>query len=289
MHPAPSVIVFTVLSGLGFGVLAFLSAGLIPVQGWTAFWLWGLGVALAVVGLVASTFHLGHPERAWRAFSQWRTSWLSREACVSVLTLLWLAPEGLSQWLGFGWPAVWGWIGAGLSLLTVVCTAMIYAQLKTVPRWNHWTTPALFLAFALAGGAALAGHWQGMPVLAALMLWSWRVGDGAFAARGLGMGQATGLASLGKVRVLEQPHTHANYVMREMIHHVGRKHALRLRVIAFGLAAMLPLALLLALPAHPATLAVALLAHVTGALAQRWLFFAEAEHVVGLYYGAHQP
>lgn len=286
MHPAPSVIVFTVLSGLGFGFLAFLSAGLVPVQGWGAFALWGLGVGLAVAGLVASTFHLGHPERALLAFTQWRTSWLSREACVSVFTLLWLVPEGLGQWLGFDWPPVWGWIGAALCLLTVLCTAMIYAQLQTVPRWNLWTTPATFLAFALAGGALMAGFWQGLPALAALMLVGWRLGDGAFAARAQDMGTATGLGPLGKVRVLEQPHSHPNYVMREMIHLVGRKHAQKLRVIALTLAALVPLALMLALPAHPATLAAATLAHLAGALAQRWLFFAEAEHVVGLYYGA---
>lgn len=286
MHPAPSVIVFTVVSGLGFGFLAFLSAGLVPVQGWAAFALWGLGVGLAVAGLVASTFHLGHPERALLAFTQWRTSWLSREACVSVFTLLWLVPEGLGQWLGFGWPAVWGWIGAGLCLLTVLCTAMIYAQLQTVPRWNLWTTPATFLAFALAGAALLAGFWQGLPALAALMLAGWHLGDAAFAARAQDMGTATGLGPLGKVRVLEQPHSHPNYVMREMVHHVGRKHAQKLRVIALTLAALVPLALMLALPAHPAITAAATLAHLAGALAQRWLFFAEAEHVVGLYYGA---
>lgn len=286
MHPAPSVIVFTVLSGLGFGFLAFLSGGIAPVQGWAAFALWGLGVGLAVAGLIASTFHLGHPERALLAFTQWRTSWLSREACVSVLTLLWLAPVGLSHWLGFPWPPLWGWIGAGLCLLTVWCTAMIYAQLKTVPRWNLWTTPATFLAFSLAGGALLAGFWQGLPVLAVLMLAAWHQGDRAFAARAQDMGSATGLAALGKVRVLEQPHSHPNYVMREMIHLVGRKHAQKLRVIALTLAALVPLVLMLALPSHPATLASATLAHLAGALAQRWLFFAEAEHVVGLYYGA---
>ena len=87
MHPAPSVIVFTVLSGLGFGCLGLLALGLIAATGWTAFWLWGLGYGLAVAGLVASTFHLGHPERALLAFTQWRTSWLSREAVCAVATL----------------------------------------------------------------------------------------------------------------------------------------------------------------------------------------------------------
>ncbi len=80
MHPAPSVILFTVLSGMGFGCLAFLGLGLPAPAGWTAFLHWGLGYALAVGGLSASTFHLGNPQRALKAFSQWQTSWLSREA-----------------------------------------------------------------------------------------------------------------------------------------------------------------------------------------------------------------
>ncbi|MBE0555030.1 MAG: dimethyl sulfoxide reductase anchor subunit, partial [Rhodobacteraceae bacterium] len=92
MHPAPSVIVFTTLSGLGFGYLACLGLGAVEARGLAAFLLWALGYGLAVGGLMASTLHLGNPQRAWRAFSQWRTSWLSREGCAAVATLLALAP-----------------------------------------------------------------------------------------------------------------------------------------------------------------------------------------------------
>ena len=290
MHPAPSVILFTTLSGAGFGFLAFLAAGLVGAGGWAAFGLWFLGYALAVGGLMASTFHLGNPARAWRAFSQWRTSWLSREAWASVVTLLALAPLALADWLGFDWPRTWGLVAAAMCLLTVVSTSMIYAQLKTVPRWNHWTTPATFVAFALAGGGVLAG--AGVWAMAALaatgaaMMLHWQIGDGRFAAVGASLGSATGLGKIGQVRVFEAPHTAPNYLMREMIHVVGRKHAVKLRIIAFGLAVLLPLVLLAALPASVATTALAALSHLVGTMAQRWLFFAEAEHVVGLYYGA---
>jgi DMSO reductase anchor subunit len=151
MHPAPSVILFTVLSGLGFGLLAFLGLGLPqPAPGWAAFLHWGLGYGLAVGGLSASTFHLGHPERALKAFSQWQSSWLSREAWASVAALLLLAPVALSDWLGpetfGGWPRLTGSLGAAMCGVTVFTTSMIYTQLKTVPRWNHWSTPVLFLA-----------------------------------------------------------------------------------------------------------------------------------------------
>jgi len=128
MHPAPSVILFTVLSGLGFGDLALLGLGVVTPAGGAAFAQWGLGYALAVGGLLASTLHLGQPRRA---FSQWRSSWLAREAWASVASLVVLAPMALSDGLG-----------AGLAVATLGCTAMIYAQLRRVPRWNHWLTPA---------------------------------------------------------------------------------------------------------------------------------------------------
>jgi len=87
MHPAPSVIIFTTLSGLGFGLLVWLGLGFPFVTGWVAFAFFAIAYALAVGGLMASTFHLGHPERAMKAFTQWRTSWLSREAWVSVAAI----------------------------------------------------------------------------------------------------------------------------------------------------------------------------------------------------------
>ncbi len=291
MHPAPSVIVFTVLSGLGFGLLAALGLGVVHPYGWSAFGLWGLGYGLASGGLLASTFHLGHPERVWRAFSQWRSSWLSREGIAAVATLVVLAPVALSDWLGLGWSRWPGMIGAVLALATIGTTSMIYAQLKTVPRWNHWTTVAQFFAFALAGGAILSGQTVAavglLVLLAAALLAHWQFGDRRFAQAGATMETATGLGSLGRVSVFEPAHTAGNYLMREMMFVVGRKHAAKLRRLALLLGCALPAVILIALPNHPATCALAAVSHLIGAFAARWLFFAEAEHVVGLYYGRH--
>ncbi len=289
MHPAPSVIIFTVLSGMGFGLLAFLGAGFPAPMGWTAFFHWGLGYALATGGLLASTFHLGNPQRFLRAFTQWRSSWLSREAIASVACLLALAPVALSDWLGLGWPRAIGLIGAALALATIFCTAMIYAQLKTVPRWNNPTTPALFMGFAGVGGAILAGQTGAAMVLSSLLalalLAAFRIGDGAFAARAQTLGTATGLGAMGQMRVFEQPHTSPNYLMREMIYHVARKHIRPLRTIALICAALLPAVLLALFPPAPPMFAAIAALHLIGAFAARWLFFAQAEHVVGLYYG----
>jgi DMSO reductase anchor subunit len=217
MHPAPSVILFSTLSGLGFGFLAFLGWGALLPSGWAAFFLWGLGYGLAVAGLLAATFHLGNPKNAVKAFSQWRTSWLSREALASVATLVLLAPVALSDWLGLGLPRAFGWIGGSLALVTVFTTAMIYTQIRAVPRWNLWLTPVMFLSFALAGGAMLAAQrWAPLALLAvgAVLLALWRVGDGAFARAGQTLGTATGLDRLGRPALFDPAHTAGNYLLR---------------------------------------------------------------------------
>src|SRR5262245_31472967 len=92
MHPAYSIVVFTTATGAGYGLLALLglvaATGAIPADFWLG--LVGLGLALGLIsaGLMSSAAHLGRPERAWRALSQWRSSWLSREAVAALATFV---------------------------------------------------------------------------------------------------------------------------------------------------------------------------------------------------------
>ncbi|RYH12219.1 DmsC/YnfH family molybdoenzyme membrane anchor subunit [Tropicimonas sp. IMCC6043] len=289
MHPAPSVIVFTALSGLGFGLLTWLGLGQPDVLGWAAFGMYFLAYALAVGGLLASAFHLGNPKNAPRAFSQWRTSWLSREAVISVAALLTVAPFAFGRIFLGGAPGWLGLLGAVLCLATVFSTSMIYTQLKTVPRWSQPLTPVLFVAYALAGGALLAGQSTAAGVLLVLLggtqLAAWHIGDGRFAASGATLETATGLGAIGRVRLLEPPHSGGNYLLREMAFDVGRKHAAKLRVVGLVLAVVLPLLIVLLAPNNLVAIGLAVLLHLTGVFAARWLFFAEAQHVVSLYYG----
>ncbi|MGH1412272.1 MAG: dimethyl sulfoxide reductase anchor subunit family protein [Pelagimonas sp.] len=288
MHPAPSVIVFTTLSGLGLGLLFWLGIDPDPNRGWVGFTFFLIAFALTVGGLLASTFHLGHPERALKAFSQWRSSWLSREAwaAAAALTLMGLYAFFLII-LGIHIPPL-GWLGALACLATVGTTSMIYTQLKTVPRWHHWSTPALFFSLALGGGALLAGKISMAIFLIAVAggvqaYWFWQ-GDQRFSDAGSDIGSATGLGSRGKVRAFEPPHTGTNYLLNEFVYVVGRKHGDKLRLISLGLMAVLPLLILLTNPHHLMAI-LAVLSHLTGVVVARWLFFAQAEHVVGLYYG----
>jgi len=308
MHPALSVILFTTASGAGYGLLAllgvFAATGVLPESPWFGFAGLALALGLAAGGLRASTFHLGHPERAWRAFSQWRSSWLSREGVASVATFLPAALFGIA-WVFFGRILPWlGWASTALALVTLYCTAMIYASLKPIPRWSNNWVPAAYLLLGLMTGSLLLGmllRLFGRPagvigwiavaaILAAALikLGYWRHIDrqpGRLTAEA-----ATGLAPLGKVRLLEAPHTEENYLLKEMGYRIARKHAAKLRRLSLALAFALPLALsLLAipLPAIPAAAAAVMAAAsaLLGVLIERWLFFAEAKHSVTLYYG----
>nr|WP_309502903.1 DmsC/YnfH family molybdoenzyme membrane anchor subunit [uncultured Roseovarius sp.] len=289
MHPAPSVIVFTTLSGLGFGLLFWLGIAMPAATGWSAFAFFVVAYLLAVGGLISSTFHLGHPERALKAFSQWRSSWLSREGWAAVLALVVMGLYGAGLvFLDQRWSLL-GWIGAALSLGTVYTTSMIYGQMKTVPRWKTPLTSALYLSFSLAGGALLAGQVSFalilLPLAAVVQVLWWKRGDTALASSGTNLGTATGLARDGAaVRAFEPPHTGTNFLLREFVYVIGRKHAQKLRMIALGLGFVLPVVLLL-LPFTHLFGALAVVSHLAGIAASRWLFFAEAEHVVGLYYG----
>lgn len=309
MHPAYSVIFFTTASGAGYGLLAWLGLGaafgVIGADFWLGFVGLGLAFVLTTAGLLSSTFHLGRPERAWRAFSQWRSSWLSREGVMAVATYV---PAGLFAigWVFFantdGAFALLGLLAAICALGTVATTAMIYASLRPIAQWHSRYTLPAYMLFAVMTGAtlvcALLATFSTVPAAAL-------VGAAVLTAGGWALkrvvwdhndqivspvtaNSATGLEG-GTVRTLEWPHTQANYLIKEMGHRIARKHAERLRGLAQGLAFAAPIVLLLiALPASGVVAALlawlAAIAQLAGMLVERWLFFAEAKHTVTLYY-----
>ena len=321
MHPAFSVIFFTTASGAGFGLWAWF--GLLAMTGTlpsrpAALLVLGVGAVLAGAGLFASLAHLGQPQRAWRAFSQWRSSWLSREGVVAVASFV---PAAWLAWLAWSLPndtlhdssaatvylvlyQVAGALLVVLSLACVVCTAMIYASLKPIPAWRHPLVVPTYLVFSLFTGfllaCALLGP-SGMPtgsmtglgaIVGAALAWrvkrvSWRWIDNG--RTGVTRNAALGLPEGRTVRVFERPHTEANYLLKEMGYVLARKHAARLRSLAVLLFALLPA--LLALPVWLSAqldptpwMAVAALSALLGTAVERWLFFAEAKHLVTLYY-----
>ena len=312
MHPAYSVIFFTSASGAGYMLLALLglfgAAGILPPDTVLGLMGFGLGFVAVAAGLISSTFHLGHPERAWRAFSQWRSSWLSREGVLALATLV---PAGLMAilWVFFGrLSPVLAMLTALFAVATISATAMIYASLKPVQRWSNGYVLPNYLLLGLASGAT----W--LALLAALRLPAWygTIALDWTAIIGLALAafgkvvywrfidrsrsaatpeSATGLGSIGKVRLFAAPHTEENYLLKEMGYKVARKHALKLRLIALALGFSAPAILVFLatlVPGWPAAvlLMLATAGNAIGTLTERWLFFAEARHTVTLYYGS---
>lgn len=313
MRPTFSIICFTVLSGAGYGLLFLLSLGIATGQ-LTAYDVVPLlfGGGLVTVGLLASVGHLGKPLRAWRALSQWRSSWLSREGIAALATYvpllavlsLWLPCEGNCPW--FPWRTPASLLLAAGCLVTVFCTANIYACLKPIRAWNNGYTLPAYLMLGLYSGALwlvtldwppLRGIAYEAPIhyvwialglviapICALLKWRyWRWLDTC--ATTPSAGNATGLDRFGRVRSFEQPHTEENYLTHEMGFVLARKHSRRLRAITLCLILVAPIVVLLlgrliGWPAAWLGLALGLI----GILIERWLFFAEAKHAVMAYY-----
>ena len=218
---------------------------------------------LISAGLLSSAAHLGRPERAWRAFSQWRSSWLSREGVASVATFI---PAGLFGigWVLLGkdggWVAVTGLLSALCAVATVCTTAMIYASLKPIAQWSsRFTLPAYLIFAAMTGSLAVQRAASGVRravlcrcsswrLLLTALGWAWKIATWRHndaLVIGTTLNSATGLAG-GEVRSLEWPHTEENYLLKEMGFRIARKHSARLRLIAQVLAFALPLLLLAA-------------------------------------------
>jgi DMSO reductase anchor subunit len=330
MRPTFSIIFFTVLSGAGYGVLFF--AGIALATGWPSLsatvvyvdihppvvtihrqamfaTLLAVGGALAIAGLASSVAHLGKPLRAWRAFSQWRSSWLSREGVVATATFVpLLAALGV---LVSGTPeryrvllVVVGALLALCAATTVYCTARIYSSLRPIPAWHNAFVLPTYLLLGLHSGAlwtlAIVLSWSAtsnysmclgtidMLILApacGVLKWRyWRWLDRLSASDA---GAATGLDRIGRTRTFEQPHTEQNYLTHEMGFVLARKHARKLRTIALLLVAASPLVLGVSLNWLVSGVVrewVIVCATMLGLLVERWLFFAEARHAVIAYY-----
>lgn len=316
MNPALSVVFFTTLAGAGQGLLLALVVadwaarhgwiGVAPSAGFAAA---GAAVAavLAALGLLASFFHLGHPERAWRAAAQWRTSWLSREVIVLpgfiALTLAYAAAQAVGR-ADLALPL--GVLAALAALALFLCTGMIYACIRFLREWATPLTPLNFLLLGCANGLTLASALAAASGSALLPFFV--VGALVFTLAGLAgrvaawrrnaslVPKSTLQTAIGikhpRIEQRAQGFMGGAFNTREFFH--GRSAAaLRALRAATGAGAfalpllLLPLALgLRGSAGDGATLALAAATGLQylGLLAERWLFFAEARHPQNLYY-----
>ena len=312
MRPAFSVVFLTTLSGAGQGLLiALFSVDLLMWlhPEWSAvlrvppeFYVCGaaLSVVLGVLGLVASFFHLGHPERAWRAVAMWRTSWLSRECLALPVFLATTFLYGLAHWLEMSWSITIGAIAVLASMALFVCTAMIYQCLRFL---QEWATPLTMVNFVLLGSAsgftiatACAARLapdiaSALAIAACVLTVAGCVSRVAALARNdrlrprSTLQSATGIKA-DKVRQISRGFTASAFNLREFFH--GQSDA-TMRWVKWGFligAFFVPLVLLVQ-ALHPTSARLLLAACViqyAGLLAERWFFFAQARHPQNLYY-----
>lgn len=311
MHPAFSVIFFTVASGAGFGLFSLLFiADFFALGGGFSRGQLGIGglvaLGLIVLGLLSSTFHLANPKNAWRAFSRFRTSWLSREGVFAVVFMPLAFVYLLSVW--FEAPTwlreISGFLAAVLAWITVFSTGMIYACLKTIRQWNTPLVPANYLALGYASGSLLlllGAVLAGLDPLPYIAMSALIVSIAAvlkaiyyFWIRDPGLSPtintATGLTRA-KVKLLDTGHTHGTFLTQEFGFQVARQRAGLLKAVVFVLGFALPGLMLVWVfnqQGGAVAASVAALAGLVGAAVERWLFFAEARHVVNLYHGAQR-
>jgi DMSO reductase anchor subunit len=281
------VILLTTLIGAGQGLFLAVFA----VQAQEEFRIAAAATALVLTGagLVASFFHLGHPERAWRSAAMWRTSWLSREVIVLPAFMAAVAVWALL-------PQPWiGWATAVLAIALFVCTGMVYACLKFLQEWH---TPLTVVNYAALGGAS------GLTLAAALAAWlqpglalpysraALAAGAAAYVLRLASLARnarlrpkSTLASAIGvkhpRIAQIAQGAMGGSFNTREFFHGRPREVVRAARWTFVALVFPVP-ALLLFLGEATA----AFLFQYTGLLAERWYFFAEARHPQNLYYQA---
>ena len=319
MKPAFSVIFLTTLIGAGQGLFLALFThqsyalfGLLPLQ---ADSFYGYGSLLALLflagGLIASFFHLGRPARAWRSVTQWRTSWLSREVIVlpafmgavflygavhlfGVKPVLATLPGGLVLDLGI----VLGATGTLLAFALFVCTAMIYACLRFLREWH---SPLTVVNYTLLGGASgftlaaafsavaaplQAGFFAGWAIIITLLAFAGRVASLVRNARLKPKSTLQTAIGIKHPRIVQrsQGFMGGSFNTREFFHGKSDAFLRSIKPAFLLLAFVAPLALLAFGMFTPVLLGVAFILQFVGLLAERWFFFAQANHPQNLYY-----
>ena len=321
MHPALSVIAFTVLSGAGLGMLALVAladlgsayAGWLPLASRPMLALVAcVGLALVVAGLFSSRLHPANPRNAWRSASRFRTSWLSREAVFALLLLPVAGAFIAALALDVRPRRMWGWAAATLLLAWTVlaCTAMIYASLKPIRQWHTARVPVAYLLLGHASGAviveALVRPASGATWVAsagvALLVASWlakeeywrfahgregalTIEDALGVARGVGQPGMRRPGSVMAARLPDVGHSRGTFLTRELVGLDPGARRTSVRVLFVVASVIVPGVWLVAGLGDPAAGSVVALSCLAGLLAERWLFFADAKHTVRLYHG----
>ena len=324
MHPAFSVIFLTTLIGAGQGLfLALFSAqaytelNLLPSMADTNFF--GMGSVLALLfvtgGLISSVFHLGHPERAWRSATRWRTSWLSREVIALPIMMLMIFIYGIMHLFGFDGVVatsatgnnfsysllVAGSIGVVAAFSLFVCTGMIYACIKFLQEWATPFTVINYALFGTASGFTLAaafssfyeagdmtkffGLWAVILTVVVLLTRLASLFRNSRIKHKSSMQSAIGVRHP-KVQQKAMGMQGGSYNTREYFH--GKTAAFLKSIKYIFLVLVFPIPVILLVmgmnTADSALLVSAFVVQYVGLIFERWFFFAQSNHPQNLYY-----
>jgi DMSO reductase anchor subunit len=322
MHPAFSVIFLTTLIGAGQGLFLALITGqvyslakLLEPQDSVSFYAVGSIVVLLLMaaGLLASFFHLGRPERAWRSMAGWRTSWLSREVIVLPLCMALVFLYGLVHYMGWTQTLfvirnvisvdaslILGVLGAIAAFALYGCTAMIYASVKFLEEWHSPLTVANFTLMGLASGFTLAAAfsaWSGIQLVGFFGTWAVIFTVMAAGSRIISLRRNSNLkhkttlqTAIGirhpVIKQISQGFMGGSFNTREFFHGASDQTVRIVYWLFLVCVFLLPVILLGASysMASPYLPILAIVIQYFGLLAERWYFFVEARHPQNLYY-----
>jgi DMSO reductase anchor subunit len=322
MHPAFSVIFLTTLIGVGQGLFLAIFTGqsysaveLLPAEDSATFYGTGAMIALVflVAGLIASVFHLGRPERAWRAASQWRTSWLSREVIVLPVLMGLVFLYGVMHYLGWDTVLFTSKTGARLQLTLVVgtlgaiatfalflCTGMIYAAIKFLQEWSNPLTVINYLLLGTMSGFTLAtafASYSAPDLMRFFGVWTTIITVAAFITRSAALIRNARIkykssiqTAIGirhnQIQQKSMGFMGGSVNTRDFFHHRTRLFMKSIKWIFLLLVFPVPLIFLWTgmNQMDPSLLLVGFGIQYIGLLAERWLFFAQANHPQNLYY-----
>ena len=311
MKPDSAVIYFTVSSGTGYGMIISLlcifsnieiNIG-ITVKFIVAF----ISLFLIISGLFASLVHLGHPERAWRALSQWKSSWLSREGVAAITTFL---PVNIFYILWIFTDEIWLsmialLIASIFCLTTIFCTAKIYSSLKAIPAWHNPLVPIIYILNALVLGSLLnysilyyfnlkfdlLSNFIVIISITSLFikLLYWYSTTKKSQSN---ISTAIGLGKKNNISFFEGPHTGKNYLTSEMINRINNSKSFILRLTSCIFCYITPAFYILQIPyiiiddtIISFSIIIISFVAVIGMFIERYLFFIDSKHTVSLYYG----
>ena len=316
MHPAFSVIFFTVVSGAGYALISllclfnFLNFGMLIDKN-TFFIIAITSAVLFTMGLISSTFHLANPKNAWRAFMRFKTSWLAREGLLAILFYPILALYLYFIYIdmqinNFMLMQYYSFLIFTISTVIIYCTGMIYACLKTIPQWNTIWTPINYITigFALAAlifffilnlnGYDTTSYENYILSMIAFSLATKLTYYFVIRLPKYNIADATNAAVKLKstnVRLLDVGHTGGTFLTDEFGYKVAERKLFRIKILSIFSGFIIPFFLIYTysfIYENIALCSLAIFLSFIGMISERWLFFAQAKHVVNLYHGVEK-